>query len=199
MRKKLIFIFCLLLLSGCKQITEDTNYVAKVNNCLKEDIITNGVGLGYKFYVPKGVKKLKDYDYNQIFLIDETYLYLYVDIISYFNNIKVEYKENKDAEYLVENAFSKEAASEIKEGLIQVVENPTGTGHDVKVAGVTIAGKTGTAELKATKDSEGDTLGWFNCFTTNQEAEENLLIVSMAKNRPTVFLKGIIRNLISNY
>ena len=63
MRKKLIFIFCLLLLSGCKQITEDTNYVAKVNNCLKEDIITNGVGLGYKFYVPKGVKKLKDYDY----------------------------------------------------------------------------------------------------------------------------------------
>ena len=63
----------------------------------------------------------------------------------------LEYKENKDAEYLVENAFSKEAASEIKEGLIQVVENPTGTGHDVKVAGVTIAGKTGTAELKSTK------------------------------------------------
>ena len=111
----------------------------------------------------------------------------------------LEYKENKEVEYLVENAFTKEAANEIKEGLIQVVEDPTGTGHDVKVQGVTIAGKTGTAELKATKDAEGDTLGWFNCFTTDQEVEDSLLIVSMAKNKPTVFLKSIIRNLISNY
>lgn len=111
----------------------------------------------------------------------------------------LEYKENAEVEYLVENAFSEEAANEIKEGLIQVVENPSGTGHDVKVPGITIAGKTGTAELKATKDAEGDTLGWFNCFTTDQETEDSLLVVSMAKNKPTVYLKGIIRNLISNY
>lgn len=111
----------------------------------------------------------------------------------------LEYKENAEVEYLVENAFSEEAANEIKEGLIQVVENPGGTGHDVRVPGITIAGKTGTAELKATKDAEGDTLGWFNCFTTDQEVEDSLLIVSMAKNKPTVFLKSIIRNLISNY
>ena len=67
----------------------------------------------------------------------------------------LEYKENKEAEYLVENAFSKETANEIKEGMIQVVENPEGTGHDAKVKGVTIAGKTGTAELKLSKDDEG--------------------------------------------
>ena len=86
-----------------------------------------------------------------------------------------------------------------KEDLIQVVENPEGTGHDVIVPGVKIAGKTGTAELKATKDAEGDTLGWFNCFTTDQEVEDSLLVVSMAKNKPTVYLKAIIRNLIANY
>ena len=111
----------------------------------------------------------------------------------------LEYKDIKEPEYLVENAFTKEAADEIKEALIQVVENPAGTGHDVKVPGIKIAGKTGTAELKATKDAEGDTLGWFNCFTTDQEVEDALLIVSMAKNKPTVYLKAIIRNLISNY
>ena len=111
----------------------------------------------------------------------------------------LEYKDDVKAEYLVENAFSKEAANEIKEGLIQVVDAPGGTGRDVKVPGVTIAGKTGTAELKATKDAEGDTLGWFNCFTVDQEDEDSLLIVSMAKNQPTVYLKAIIRNLISNY
>lgn len=111
----------------------------------------------------------------------------------------LEYKEDKKPEFLAENVISKEAANEIKEDLIQVVENPAGTGHDVKVAGVKIAGKTGTAELKATKDSEGDTLGWFDCFTTDQDDSDALLIVSMAKNKPSVYLKAIIRNLISNY
>lgn len=111
----------------------------------------------------------------------------------------LEYKKDVEVEYLVENAFSEEAANEIKESLIQVVENPSGTGHDVKVSGVTIAGKTGTAELKATKDSEGDTLGWFNCFTTDQEVEDSVLIVSMARNKTSGYLKNIIRNLIANY
>ena len=111
----------------------------------------------------------------------------------------LEYKDDVNVEYLVENAFTKEAANEIKDGLIQVVEAPGGTGRDVKVPGITIAGKTGTAELKATKDAEGDTLGWFNCFTVDQDTEDSLLIVSMAKNKPTVYLKAIIRNFISNY
>ena len=77
----------------------------------------------------------------------------------------LEYKENKQVEYLVQNAFSEEAAEQIKEDLIQVVENPEGTAKDMKISGITIAGKTGTAELKASRDSTGNTLGWFDCFT----------------------------------
>lgn len=106
----------------------------------------------------------------------------------------LEYKENSTPEYLVENAFSKEIADTIKEALIQVVENPSGTGHDVKVTGVTIAGKTGTAELKASKTATGDTLGWFNCFTTDR-AEGDILIVSMVKNQSSRYLKQIIKNM----
>lgn len=107
----------------------------------------------------------------------------------------LEYKENKAPEYLVENAFSKESANIIKEALIEAVENPNGTGHDVKVEGVTIAGKTGTAELKTSKDEDGDTLGWFNCFTADEDVENPLLIVSMAKNKKSTYLKQIIRML----
>ena len=201
-------------------IYSDNIYFAQATLQIGEETFTDGLDklmfnqdIGFEFSTSKSQysntdkivseAKIADSGYGQgEVLVNPIHM---ASIYSAFENegnmIKpyLEYKENKDAEYLVENAFSKEAASEIKEGLIQAVENPTGTGHDVKVAGVTIAGKTGTAELKSTKDSEGDTLGWFNCFTTNQEAEENLLIVSMAKNRPTVFLKGIIRNLISNY
>ena len=107
----------------------------------------------------------------------------------------LEYKEDKSAEYLVENAFTKEAANEIKEGMIQVVENPNGTGYDAKVKGVTIAGKTGTAELKLSKDDEGDTLGWFNCFNIGESTKDSILVVGMAKNQPSSFLKKITKTL----
>lgn len=117
MHKKLILIFCLLLLSGCKQVVDDTNYVGKVNNCLKEDIITNGVGLGYKFYVPKGVKKLKDFDYNQFFLIDDTYLYLHVDIISFYYKEELQYPKIDNVYYYETFEFNN------KKGYILIEEN----------------------------------------------------------------------------
>ena len=106
---------------------------------------------------------------------------------SFYNNgnmIKpyIEYEENKEPEFLIENAFSEEAANTIKEDLIQVVENPAGTANDMKVNGVTIAGKTGTAELKTDKeDNESGTLGWFDCFTTNQ-GDNDILVISMVEN-----------------
>ena len=93
----------------------------------------------------------------------------------------LEAKNINTVEYLVENAFSKEAANTIKDDLIQVVENPEGTANDMKVSGRTIAGKTGTAEFKASKDAQADVLGWFDCFTTD-ENNNQLLVVSMVEN-----------------
>jgi len=51
----------------------------------------------------------------------------------------------------------------------------------MKITGRTIAGKTGTAELKASKDGEADVLGWFDCFTTDSN-DNQLLIISMVEN-----------------
>ena len=62
---------------------------------------------------------------------------------------RIEYDENKNGEILIENAFSKEASDIIENDLIQVVEN--GTATDMKIDGITIAGKTGTAELKTSQ------------------------------------------------
>ena len=111
----------------------------------------------------------------------------------------IEYKENREKEYLVKNAFSKEAANIIKEDLIQVVESPTGTAHDLKVNGVKLAGKTGTAELKASKEEKGKTLGWFDCFTVDEELDKSMLIISMVEdggsNGGSRYLKKIIRTL----
>ena len=94
----------------------------------------------------------------------------------------LEYKENKNTEYLVKGAFSKEAANIIKEDLIQVVENKEGTANDMKIRGTIIAGKTGTAELKVSKDENGDELGWFDCFSIKENSNNDLLIISMVEN-----------------
>ena len=110
----------------------------------------------------------------------------------------LEYKENKETEYLAKEVFTKDAVQEIKNDLIQVVENPEGTAKDMKINGVTIAGKTGTAELKVSKDSEGDTIGWFDCFTVN-DRNMPYVIVGMVekanKNGGSHYVIPMIRRL----
>ena len=91
----------------------------------------------------------------------------------------LEVKDDNRVEYLVEGAFTQEAANTIKDDLIQVVEQ--GTATDMKVSGRTIAGKTGTAELKGSKDAEADVLGWFDCFTADNNGNQ-LLVISMVEN-----------------
>ncbi len=94
----------------------------------------------------------------------------------------IEYK-NGQKEILKQNVFTNEATNIVKEALIQVVENPEGTANDMKINGLTIAGKTGTAELKnSMDDSESGTLGWFDCFTINRKDSNDLLIISMVEN-----------------
>lgn len=48
--------------------------------------------------------------------------------------------------------------------------------------GVTLAGKTGTAELKQSRDEAGEIISWFNCFTVDGNADNSLLIISMVEN-----------------
>ena len=48
---------------------------------------------------------------------------------------------------------------------------------------MTIAGKTGTAEIKASQDDENGTeLGWFVALTTDTKPEESILIVTMIED-----------------
>lgn len=85
----------------------------------------------------------------------------------------LEYTETK---YYKQQVISEEIASIIKEDLVQVVE--VGTGKNAKIYGKTLAGKTGTAEIKENQqDENGTEIGWFNCFDEN-----GILIISMVKN-----------------
>lgn len=110
---------------------------------------------------------------------------IYSAFVNEGNMIKpyIEYSSNAKSEYWIENAFSKEAANTIKEDLIQVVENPNGTANEAKISGMTLAGKTGTAEIKSSKDDENGTeIGWFNAFRVSDKANEQLLIINMIED-----------------
>ncbi len=75
-----------------------------------------------------------------------------------------------------ENVISEETANTVEKDLVQVVESPNGTANDVKLANVKMAGKTGTAELKKSKDDkEGTENGWFVAWNT----EDPSLLVSV--------------------
>lgn len=133
----------------------------------------------------EGETKLADSGYGQgSILVNPIHMAsIYSSFANDGNMIKpyIEYDEQKantqQGEILKQEVMTKEIAQTIKNDLIQVVENKNGTANDMKIEGVTIAGKTGTAELKtSSEDTQSGTLGWFNCFS------DDMLIVSMVEN-----------------
>ena len=131
-------------------------------------------------------KKLADSGYGQgDILVNPIHMAsIYSAFANEGNMVKpyIEYNDGKTT-ILKENVFTKESANTVKNDLIQVVENPEGTATDMKVGGVTIAGKTGTAELKTSStDTESGTLGWFDCFTVDNPTGNDMLIISMVEN-----------------
>ncbi|MFT4414731.1 penicillin-binding transpeptidase domain-containing protein [Fredinandcohnia humi] len=74
-----------------------------------------------------------------------------------------------------ENVITPETAGLILQNLVQVVEDPNGTASDAKIPGIKLAGKTGTAELKVSRDEDGKENGWFVAFNT----ENPQLLVAM--------------------
>ena len=113
----------------------------------------------------------------------------------------IEYSEK--TEYLYENVFSEDVVKEIVEDLIQVVENPNGTGYEARINGIYMAGKTGTAELKSSKDEEGEELGWFNAFVVSDNSDEQFLTINMVENVEnrggSHYLLPKVKNIIQEY
>ena len=99
MHKKILLICLTFLLVGCTRTDKTEDYMALINNCLSIKADTNDVSIGYKYYVPKGIRKINDYDYNQVFLANNTKIYLYVDIISYYYKKELQYEKNDNSIY----------------------------------------------------------------------------------------------------
>ncbi|MFG6116707.1 penicillin-binding transpeptidase domain-containing protein [Halobacillus sp. MO56] len=67
----------------------------------------------------------------------------------------------------------------IKNALRQVVAHEAGTARAANISGTSLSGKTGTAELKRTKDEEGKENGWFVVYPTENT---DILLAMMKEN-----------------
>ena len=93
------------------------------------------------------------------------------------------YQAEATVTFWMPRAFSKETANQVLEGTKKVVNDSHGTGYAAHRDDVVLAGKTGTAEIKASKDdTSGTELGWFAIYSTEETVEHPILIISMVED-----------------
>ena len=93
------------------------------------------------------------------------------------------YLPDADPEYWIPNAFSENTTNLVLEGMKKVINDSHGTGYAAHREDILLAGKTGTAEIKVSKeDTSGTELGWFAIFTAEKTEENPILIVSMVED-----------------
>ena len=93
------------------------------------------------------------------------------------------YKEDAMPDVWIKEAFTKDAAQIVLEDTKEVINNSHGTGYAAHRTDIILAGKTGTAEIKASKDdTTGTELGWFSVFTTDENMDRPIMIISMVED-----------------
>lgn len=111
-------MMALILFTGCVKIDDnDSRHADYVVSCLGNKSHINNVAVGYKYYLPKGVKLISDFDYNQKFLFDDINLYMFVDINSYYYKTDVEVKHDTDDYYFQSINYAG------KSGYIKIIKN----------------------------------------------------------------------------
>lgn len=107
---------------------------------------------------------------------------IYSALVNGGNMVKPYLLDGESATYWKEGVFTKEAADTVLADLYQVVEDSEGTAHAAQRDAFRMAGKTGTAELKISKDdTEGQELGWFVGMCV-ENTEKPLLITMMIED-----------------
>lgn len=99
--KKIVILLLLMLLTGCTAVRIDTSSIDTITNVIlsKDNDLFNRIGKGYKYYVPRGVNYIDNNDYNDKLYTNGDYYYLYIDTISYYHNVEVNYQEDSEAYY----------------------------------------------------------------------------------------------------
>ena len=127
--KKIVLCFLVaILLTGCTVVRIKTNSIDTIVDVVlsKDNDLYNRVGRGYKYYIPRGVTYIDTLETNDKLYSKGNYYYLYVDVVSYYQKIDIEYEINENAYYSrkisKEDGFKSDGYLEIteKDGLYYI-------------------------------------------------------------------------------
>ena len=119
MKKVLILCALLILCIGCTRIDNIKDYKVVIDNVIeRNNVDTNTASMGYKYYLPIGVRKVYDKDYNQKFRYENVDIYLYVDAVSYYHHNTLNFNEDKK-----DNDFYYKIVNGDKIGYVIVTKN----------------------------------------------------------------------------
>ena len=96
MKKILILILLLIPCTGCIRINKEDNKDLIIDEVINNKTNPNTMAMGYKYYLPLGVTKTYDKDYNQKFKYEDNYIYLYVDTVSYYYKNLLNFNEDNN-------------------------------------------------------------------------------------------------------
>lgn len=186
-------------------VHSDNIYFARVALDIGKETFIKGAsefGIGEKipFPFPMDTSKVGDFkdDKDEIKLADSGYgqgdvlmnpLQLAMIYASFVNNgtVLTPVLDSKDItdspKPWKENVISKEIADTIIDDLVQVIEDPKGTGHDAQINGLKLAGKTGTAELKNAQGETGTENGWFIALNVDNPKLVALMVVENVQDK----------------
>lgn len=99
MKKFLVVLIAILILSGCSNI-QSKDYDTLINEAAssKYDIV-NTYRTGYKYYAPGNMDISNILDYNETLEDSSHKYYFYVDVVSYYNRVIENYEVNPEAYY----------------------------------------------------------------------------------------------------
>lgn len=89
----------------------------------------------------------------------------------------------------------------IKDDLTAVIDDVNGTAHNVKIDGLALAGKTGTAELKKDdSDTTSEENGWFVCMdTANPKIVISMLIENVKNKGESHYVTPMVKGVMDYY
>lgn len=115
-------LLSVLLFTGCTVVRIDTTSIDNIVSVIlsKKNTLYNRVGKGYKYYVPRGVTYIDTTELNDKLYSNGNYYYLYIDAVSYYHKVEIDYKE-KDNVY-----YSKKIQANGKDGYLEIQKQKNG-------------------------------------------------------------------------
>ncbi len=98
MKKVFLLLIGMCMITGCQNVDQMTTDEALKTIGITENN-TNVYRVGYKYYLPRGMQVDENTLYNEVITNNKYTYYLYIDMVSYYNEIESIYQVNNDIYY----------------------------------------------------------------------------------------------------